>query len=214
MTLHWPHKQLPHSYLPLEATRTSSRCQAQRCSTWSLCWPQESWQSVPVLLWGQLEGSTKAGTQNQSNLDYKIMTEHMVTEIKWVCIWAKYQDSCFFYNDALTQMPNNGTQEWMREKGCYNIMWALPIRGAMPEQSVQIVQLVTHLKWCYLTPVYSKMHAGVHCHATRTAAHDTNDPRRFSLGTLTEILAWSYKHGFDPTHIGPDAGIPCLKHIL
>ena len=61
--------------------------------------------------------------------------------------------------------------------------------------------------------LFKDLHAGVHYHVTRTTLLDVNDPKEFSLATSTEV-AQTYTYVFNPTLVGPNAGIPCSKKIL
>ena len=52
----------------------------------------------------------------------------MVRETKQVFRGTQYKCNCYFYHDALTQMTNNETKEWMHTYG-YLAMWLMPING-------------------------------------------------------------------------------------
>ena len=60
--------------------------------------------------------------------------------------------------------------------------------------------------------VNEDLDCGVHWHITLTTLLETNDSQKFSLAVPKET-ACSYICVFDPT-FGPDAGVPCLQHIL
>jgi len=60
--------------------------------------------------------------------------------------------------------------------------------------------------------VNEDLDCGVHWHITLTTLLETNDSQKFSLAVPKET-ACSYICVFDPA-FGPDAGVPCLQHIL
>jgi len=99
----------------------------------------------------------------------------------------KYDDNCFFYHDALTQMTNKDMKKWMREKGYLN-MWVLSMKGCNAGtpyadhpvgDSPEMMPLDSSL--------FNDLHAGVHRHITRTTLLDANDPKLFSLAMLTKV---------------------------
>ena len=77
----------------------------------------------------------------------------------------KYDDNCFFYHDALTQMTNKDRKELMREKGSIN-MWVLPMKVCNAGTSYA----VPHLRWwltCILESIVPKK--DLSCHAERSS---------------------------------------------
>ena len=72
--------------------------------------------------------SIKRGPKIKATVCITELIEHVVHETKCVFAHMTYAGNCFFYHDALTQMMNKDTKEWMRAKGYYE-MWVLPMKG-------------------------------------------------------------------------------------
>lgn len=56
------------------------------------------------------------------------LIEHMVNESAKFYKNTKYEDTWYFYHDALSQLSDKKTKAWMREKG-YMKRWLLPVNG-------------------------------------------------------------------------------------
>jgi len=138
--------------------------------------------------------------------------EHVVQETKRVFTDMKYDGNCFFYHDTLTQMTNKDMKEWMREKGYLN-MWVLPMKGCNAGTPYANSSVGDSPEMMPLdSSLFEDLHAGVHHHITRTMLLDANDPKWFSLATLTKV-ARAYTHVFDPTLVGPNAGNPVRREF-
>jgi len=111
----------------------------------------------------------------------------MVQETKCIFTNMKYDGNCFCYHDALTQMTNKDKKEWMREKGYLN-MWVLLMKGCNAGTQYADCPVGDSPEMMPLdSSLFEDLHAGVHCHITRTTLLDVNDPKWFSLATLTKV---------------------------
>jgi len=140
------------------------------------------------------------------------LIEHIVQETKNVFKGTTCEETHFFYHDALSQMTNKETQEWMRGKQ-YLDMWVLPINGCnartiYTDRPVGDLPEMIPLD-CSL---FEDLHAGVHRHVSTTYFLENDDPKMFSLASPTHISS-AYTHLFKPAH-GTGNGIPSSKQIL
>ena len=96
---------------------------------------------------------------------------------------TQYEHNCYFYHNALTQMTNNETKEWMHTHS-YLAMWLMPFNGCKAGMVYAVCPIGDSPEMMPLdSSLFEDLHASICHHATQMTLLENDDPKKFSLLT-------------------------------
>jgi hypothetical protein len=158
------------------------------------------------------EEKLDSSTAMKGHMCVKSLVEHIISASAKVMQGTEFENDWYFFHDALTQMTNKETIEWMDQKG-YLKHWILPMEGlndGTPFAGRPVGNSPEIMAWdCSLNKDVDDAFIR-HKALTQSLARD--DPKKFCSSTPHRLTS-SYSRLVDPAH-GSSEGSPTGSRIV
>jgi hypothetical protein len=147
----------------------------------------------------------KTVTALSSYCDIQDMVTHIYNETKKLYMGSPYEKNFYFYHDALSQMNNSDTIEWMKLQG-YLKHWILPMNGCNEGTTYDNHPVGNTPEIMPLdTSLFNDLDEAIQRHIIYTNRLDPTDPKKFSLSTPSRASS-AYRRVWE--------GAPSSKRII